>query len=400
MHLYEDMQMATAKYKDLLIETTIITHTGSGPVDPAPKEKETKSPVEDGTGQGTKQAATGHPNVIPPIAYLKKELAKEGIGLHEITGRELLELIKTSSPLSRAAAHVAGAIHTRKSIDPGIRKYLDKKKDILTRRKQGRRVRRTAGREQGKEYHYQKNNMKEQRELDKITGEELVELIKTTPLLKRVFADPKYKARRDDVLGARGIPPATRKAGKKLSANIASARKDVSNLKQKRKSGSLDKKFGGSFQTLDSLKKAKFEAIEFALESCGMDEEELQELTKTRKLSTRISKTLHDPTYRDRKKSLLALRKRNPQERKAQSQQFDKEWNKSDARNKRATRKFDYMDDPQSKRDLAAKGGGWDKTRRQRDREKEKTIMKGYRADKKKRPYLAGARPGGIRHKV
>lgn len=66
-------------YLDLLKETKMLQHTGSGPLDPAPKEKDTKSPVEDGTGQGTKQAATGHPNVIPPLAYLKKELAKEGI---------------------------------------------------------------------------------------------------------------------------------------------------------------------------------------------------------------------------------------------------------------------------------------------------------------------------------
>jgi len=66
-------------YLDMLIETKMINHVGSGPVDPAPKEKETKSPVEDGTGQGTKQASTGHPNVIPPIEYLKKELSKESL---------------------------------------------------------------------------------------------------------------------------------------------------------------------------------------------------------------------------------------------------------------------------------------------------------------------------------
>ena len=68
-----------ATYLDLLKEGEIIKHVGSGPKDPAPKEKETKSPVEDGTGTGTKQASTGHPNVIPPVSYLKKELAKEEV---------------------------------------------------------------------------------------------------------------------------------------------------------------------------------------------------------------------------------------------------------------------------------------------------------------------------------
>jgi hypothetical protein len=66
-------------YLQILKEMEMIKHVGSGPKDPAPKEKETKSPVEDGTGAGTKQASTGHPNVIPPISYLKKELAKEEV---------------------------------------------------------------------------------------------------------------------------------------------------------------------------------------------------------------------------------------------------------------------------------------------------------------------------------
>lgn len=66
-------------YLDLLKETKMLKHVGSGPVDPAPKEKEAKSPVEDGTGEGTKQAATGHPNKIPPVSYLKKTLAKEDV---------------------------------------------------------------------------------------------------------------------------------------------------------------------------------------------------------------------------------------------------------------------------------------------------------------------------------
>lgn len=67
------------KYLDILKEAEIIKHVGSGPKDPAPEEKEAKSPVEDSTGTGTKQAATGHPNEIPPVPYLKKELAKEEV---------------------------------------------------------------------------------------------------------------------------------------------------------------------------------------------------------------------------------------------------------------------------------------------------------------------------------
>jgi hypothetical protein len=90
------------KYSDLLKETKMLRHVGSGPVDPAPKEKETKSPVEDTKGEGTAQAATGHPNQIPPISYLKKELAKEGIDLDQITGEELIEYIKTRGPIKRA----------------------------------------------------------------------------------------------------------------------------------------------------------------------------------------------------------------------------------------------------------------------------------------------------------
>jgi hypothetical protein len=90
------------RYSDLLKETKMLRHVGSGPVDPAPKEKETKSPVEDTKGEGTAQAATGHPNQIPPISYLKKELAKEGIDLDQITGEELIEYIKTRGPIKRA----------------------------------------------------------------------------------------------------------------------------------------------------------------------------------------------------------------------------------------------------------------------------------------------------------
>ena len=84
-------------YLELLKEMKTLQHTGSGPVNPAPKEKETKSPVEDGTGTGTKQAATGHPNVIPPIAYLKKELAKEGINIYGNDRDEFVTQIKNLS---------------------------------------------------------------------------------------------------------------------------------------------------------------------------------------------------------------------------------------------------------------------------------------------------------------
>ncbi len=81
-------------YLKLLKEMKMMTHVGSGPVEKAPKEKETSSPVEDGTGAGTKQAATGHPNAIPPIAYLKKELAKEGIFIVGENAADLLSEIK------------------------------------------------------------------------------------------------------------------------------------------------------------------------------------------------------------------------------------------------------------------------------------------------------------------
>lgn len=84
-------------YLNLLKEMKMLQHTGSGPVDPAPKEKETKSPVEDGTGAGTKQSSTGHPNVIPPIAYLKKELAKEGINIYGNDRDEFVTQIKNLS---------------------------------------------------------------------------------------------------------------------------------------------------------------------------------------------------------------------------------------------------------------------------------------------------------------
>ena len=82
---------------EMLKETKMLNHVGSGPVDPAPKEKETKSPVEDGKGAGTAQSSTGHPNVIPPIAYLKKELAKEGINIY---GNELAEWVEQIKGLS------------------------------------------------------------------------------------------------------------------------------------------------------------------------------------------------------------------------------------------------------------------------------------------------------------
>jgi len=89
-----DLIQKEKTYLNLLKEMKMMTHVGSGPKDPAPKEKETKSPVEDGTGTGTKQAATGHPNVIPPISYLKKELAKEGVVLVCQTKRDLFAEIQ------------------------------------------------------------------------------------------------------------------------------------------------------------------------------------------------------------------------------------------------------------------------------------------------------------------
>jgi hypothetical protein len=74
------MAITEKTYTDMLKETVMLKHVGSGPVDPAPKEKETKSPVVDSKGEGTQQAGTKDPNKIPALSALKKELAKEGVG--------------------------------------------------------------------------------------------------------------------------------------------------------------------------------------------------------------------------------------------------------------------------------------------------------------------------------
>lgn len=73
------MTIKEKTYVQMLKETAMMTHVGSGPKDPAPKEKETKSPVTDSKGEGTQQAGTKDPNKIPALSALKKELAKEGI---------------------------------------------------------------------------------------------------------------------------------------------------------------------------------------------------------------------------------------------------------------------------------------------------------------------------------
>lgn len=80
-----------------LSELKIMSHTGSGPVDPAPKEKETKSPVEDEKGQGTEQAGTEFPNKIPPLAALKKYLAKEGIEISGETPKDIVAELRSLS---------------------------------------------------------------------------------------------------------------------------------------------------------------------------------------------------------------------------------------------------------------------------------------------------------------
>jgi hypothetical protein len=67
--------------KQYLSELKVMSHTGSGPVDPAPEEKEVKSPEADTKGVGTQQSGTKDPGKIPSIPSLKKDLAKEGIEL-------------------------------------------------------------------------------------------------------------------------------------------------------------------------------------------------------------------------------------------------------------------------------------------------------------------------------
>jgi hypothetical protein len=74
-----DLMQQEKQYLNMLKEAEIIKHVGKGPVDPAPKEKEAKSPVEDGEGAGTQQAGTEYPNEIPPVKALEKELAKEEV---------------------------------------------------------------------------------------------------------------------------------------------------------------------------------------------------------------------------------------------------------------------------------------------------------------------------------
>ena len=88
------MVMTEKTYKDMLKETVMLKHVGSGPKDPAPEEKETKSPVEDSKGVGTQQAGTKDPNKVPSISALKKELAKEGIVLNGKTPKDIIEELR------------------------------------------------------------------------------------------------------------------------------------------------------------------------------------------------------------------------------------------------------------------------------------------------------------------
>jgi len=78
-----DLIEKEGQYLSELKETTMIKHVGSGPKDPAPEEKDAKSPVDDSKGEGTQQAGTKDPNKIPPVSKLGKELAKEDMSLVE-----------------------------------------------------------------------------------------------------------------------------------------------------------------------------------------------------------------------------------------------------------------------------------------------------------------------------
>ena len=88
-------------YLTILKETTMLnTHVGSGPKDPAAKEKETKSPVEDSKGQGTEQAGTKSPNTIPAVASLKKMLALEG---YDVSDEQAMEVLEDASMIAQFA---------------------------------------------------------------------------------------------------------------------------------------------------------------------------------------------------------------------------------------------------------------------------------------------------------
>ena len=127
-------------YISLLKETAMLnTHVGSGPKDPASKEKETKSPDEDSKGEGTQQAGTKDPNKIPAISSLKKDLAKEGVSnevledesfipmleaiFSHIGNETLRELIKTRKLPTRVAKYMT---------NPG---YRERAKDLTRLRK-------------------------------------------------------------------------------------------------------------------------------------------------------------------------------------------------------------------------------------------------------------------------
>jgi hypothetical protein len=81
-------------YLTMLKETVMLKHVGSGPVDPAPEEKEVKNPVADTKGEGTQQAGTKDPNKIPAISALKKELAKEGVTAEVLEDKNFIKVLE------------------------------------------------------------------------------------------------------------------------------------------------------------------------------------------------------------------------------------------------------------------------------------------------------------------
>ena len=124
------MSTTEKTYKQMLQET-VIKHIGSGPVSPAPKEKETKSPVEDSKGQGTEQAGTKSPNTIPPLAALKKDLAKEGIELTAETKEDFVAEVSNLSDNEKL-------IVVRKFQEALSKKALKAQANMVTRRKDAR----------------------------------------------------------------------------------------------------------------------------------------------------------------------------------------------------------------------------------------------------------------------
>jgi hypothetical protein len=337
-------------YLELLKETKMLKHVGSGPVDPAPKEKETKSPVEDGTGTGTKQAATGHPNKIPPIAYLKKELAKEGIQLMGSTAQELKEEIMSMPP--ELKAFVKRTLSEMKEND---------KED-------------ENGEEDEKDENGEKDE-KEEKEDDE--GEKKVS--------KEGILQPSNEL--ELALEMCGKDHGIKKSKKKVTEqeDVDDAADDAeSDVDVKVDDEAVDEQVLAP--TGDTENDDKDEDDEGDEVKADSEAEAVEELTKTRSLARRMVKSATDPAYRERKQALTVLRKQaDPQARKRQSKEHDLDIKKTKQMAKHNPRVLASLakqtktfhggplsgrspDVAQSRRDVA-KTGGWERTTRLRNKE-------------------------------